>query len=189
MLSGCSWMLRTRSFWSKHVADSLAIAQFYPELTQRRIHMADIGCGAGFPALVLAAAFPNLLITAIDSTGKKINFVEKTAAELELKNLRAVHGRAIELNRQLEWHGRFELITARAVAPALNIYNETTRMLNRRGRWILYKTPEHATQDSEVMNAETAAIGIAWELSPEFVLPCDAGRRQFIASKRFIFAE
>lgn len=169
-------------FWTKHVADSLAITQFYPELTEKRVHLADIGCGAGFPSLVLAAAFPEMLITAIDSTGKKVDFVKYAATELGLQNLRAFKGRAGELNRDREWHGRFQLITARAVAPALKVCRETNHMLNRYGRWILYKTPEHAAADLAVMNAESATFGYQWQLSPEFELPNQAGHRQFLSS-------
>lgn len=169
-------------FWIKHVADSLAIARYFPELAKTRIHVADIGCGAGFPSLVLASAFPEMLITAIDSTGKKSAFVKMAATQLELKNLRVTHGRAIELNRQPEWQGRFELITARAVAPAMTIYRETNRMLNKNGRWILYKTPEHAMNDLEVMNNETLKYGLQWQLSPEFNLPQESGTRQFLYS-------
>ncbi len=170
-------------FWTKHVADSLAIARYYPELTQKRVHMADIGCGAGFPSLVLALAYPNLLITAIDSTGKKIKFVQQSGAMLDLKNLRTIHGRACELNRLPDWRARFEVITARAVAPASTIYNETANMLNgKHGKYILYKTPEHAATDFDEMNTLTAAQGMTWDLTEEFELPNQAGRRQFLHS-------
>ncbi len=170
-------------FWTKHVADSLAIVKYYPELAVGRIHLADIGCGAGFPSLVLASAYPEMLITAIDSTGKKINFVRSAAEMLGLKNLRAIHGRAVELNRMTEWKGRFEVITARAVAPAPKIYHESCNMLNgRRGRYILYKTPEHAAADLPLMKELTAESGMEWDLSPEFELPDNAGKRQFLAS-------
>lgn len=169
-------------FWTKHIADSLVITKFYPELTEKRVHIADIGCGAGFPSLVLASAFPNMLITAIDSTGKKVNFVKDAATELGLQNLRTFKGRAGEMNRDQEWQGRFELITARAVAPAQKICSETNRMLNKYGRWILYKTPEHAAADLEILNTESGISGHSWQLSPEFELPNQAGHRQFLAS-------
>ena len=39
-------------FWNKHIADSLSIAKFFPELRENRLKLADVGCGAGFPALV-----------------------------------------------------------------------------------------------------------------------------------------
>ena len=44
-------------FAVKHVADSLAIARYFPEFREARLRVADIGCGAGFPSLVLALAF------------------------------------------------------------------------------------------------------------------------------------
>lgn len=170
-------------YWAKHIADSLAIAKYYPELSRERLRVADIGCGAGFPSLVLALAFPNLWIMAIDSTGKKIKFVQQAAAILELKNLRTTHGRAGELNRLDEWQGYYQVITARAVAPAARVYSETKNMLDsRRGRYILYKTPEHVMADLAEMNSLTAGSGMTWSGSEEFELPNRAGRRQFLHS-------
>jgi 16S rRNA (guanine527-N7)-methyltransferase len=170
-------------YWTKHVADSLAIAKYYPELAQKHLRMADIGCGAGFPALVLALAFPKLWIMAVDSTGKKIKFVQQAAAILELKNLRTTHGRAGELNRLEDWKEYYQVITARAVAPAAKIYGETANMLDPLdGRYILYKTPEHVQADLPEMTALTTAEGLSWGCSEEFELPNQAGRRQFLHS-------
>lgn len=170
-------------YWTKHIADSLSIARYYPALTRERLRVADIGCGAGFPSLVLALAFPNLWIMAIDSTGKKIKFVQQTASILELKNLRTTHGRAGELNRLDEWKDYYHVITARAVAPAAKIHGETRNMLKRgEGRYILYKTPEYVAADLGEMNALTGVSGTTWGATEEFDLPNQAGRRQFLHS-------
>ena len=66
-------------FEVKHVADSLAVARCFPELAEKSWRIADIGCGAGFPSVVLAAAFPHLDVRAIDSTHKKVDFVTAAA--------------------------------------------------------------------------------------------------------------
>ena len=71
----------------KHVADSLGLALCFPELPKESLRIADLGCGAGFPSLILALAFPHWHITSIDSTGKKINFVRSAAEKLGLSNL------------------------------------------------------------------------------------------------------
>ncbi len=57
----------------------------------------DIGCGGGFPALVLAAAEPTLKLTALDSTAKKLVFVAETASLAGINNLETLCARAEEI--------------------------------------------------------------------------------------------
>ena len=167
-------------FEIKHVADSLAMVRCFPELAHGTWRIADIGCGAGFPSAVLAAGFPELQITAIDSTHKKIDFVAEAARELELDNLHPVAGRAVELARLPEFSGRFDVVTARAVATADKICREGRKMLVPGGRFILYKTPG---QTDEISTAG-ADRSVRWESTPEFSLPGDAGKRLFLVGTR-----
>ena len=74
----------------KHYADSLTVSK-YIESGKTVI---DVGCGAGFPSLPLAIARPDINITAIDSTDKRIVYVRECAARLGLTNLTAVTARA-----------------------------------------------------------------------------------------------
>jgi len=53
-------------FWSKHIADSVSIAPYL----NGKFNLCDVGCGAGFPSLPLAAAFPELQVTAKADKGK-----------------------------------------------------------------------------------------------------------------------
>lgn len=167
-------------FEIKHVADSLAAARFFPELTRDALRIADIGCGAGFPSLVLAAAFPRLNVTAIDSTHKKIAFVDAAARELGLDNLRPVAGRAVELARRPEFAGKFDIVTARAVATAEKLCSEGRKMLAPGGRFILYKTPGQADELAELGPDR----GMSWKKTPVFDLPGGAGRRLFLTGTR-----
>jgi len=174
-------ILDENDYLIKHVADSLMIGKFFPEIASEDFSIADIGCGAGFPSLILAIAYPRLKITALDSTGKKIAFVKQTAMELGLVNLEALQGRACELNRKKEWQERFDMITARAVGPAAEIYSDTSRMLKSHGRYILYKTPGQA--EEEIHKAKSVSRGIIWRMTEEFSLPDEAGKRVFIYSE------
>ena len=94
-----------------HYADSLTASQFLPQ----NARVADIGCGAGFPCLPLAICRPDLQITAIDSTEKRIRYVAETAAFLGCNNLTAVAMRAEE-GGQGRYREQFDVCTARAVA-------------------------------------------------------------------------
>lgn len=166
-------------FLIKHVADSLALGRAFPEITDRVLELADVGCGAGFPSLVLAAAYPGLRVTAIDSTAKKLAFVGRAAAGLGLNNLLTVHGRANELNRQPEFREKFEVVTARAVAPAERIAGECRNFLKRPGgRFLLYQTPPRARE--ELAELPRLRPGFRWEISEPFSLPEGAGERIFL---------
>lgn len=76
----------------------------------------DVGCGAGFPSLPIAILRPDVTLLAMDSTAKKVRYVDETARTLGLSNLRTEVGRAEELSRDNSYRERFDVATARAVA-------------------------------------------------------------------------
>lgn len=168
-------------FELKHAADSLLLPIVFPELIDRELKIADIGCGAGFPSLILALAFPHWQITAIDSIGKKVNFVRQAAEKLGLTNLTAIQGRAVELNRKAEFQKKFDLVTARAVAPSPKLFRETDKFPVKNGAWIFYKTPGQAAEELPELQKMN---NICWEVSPEISLPGDAGTRLFVKGVR-----
>ena len=102
----------------KHDIDSLFASSLIPTGAK----VLDLGCGPGFPSIPLAIARPDLSITALDSTAKKIAFVNQSATLINLNNLKAVAGRAEDrtLAKQL---GKFDVVVSRAVAR-LNILVE-----------------------------------------------------------------
>lgn len=102
----------------KHYADSLTVAKHIDEGKT----VIDVGCGAGFPSLPLAIARPDLSVTAIDSTDKRIAYVRECAKRLGLANLTAVTARAEDAAAG-EMRGKYDYATARAVAR-LNILAE-----------------------------------------------------------------
>lgn len=102
----------------KHYADSLTVSK-YIEADKNVI---DVGCGAGFPSLPLAIARPDISIIAIDSTDKRIVYVNECASLLGLNNLRAITSRA-EDAAMGDMRAKFDYATARAVAR-LNILAE-----------------------------------------------------------------
>ena len=82
-----------------------------------------VGAGAGFPTLPLAILRPDLQITAVDSTEKRMRYVENAAALLGLENISVHTARAEEMGKEEAHRQQYDFVTARAVAP-LNILCE-----------------------------------------------------------------
>ncbi len=78
--------------------------------------MADIGSGAGFPALVIKCLLPHLPVTMIEPRGKRAVFLRQTGRVLGLDDLAVEEKRAEAVAES--GHGPFDLVTSRALAEA-----------------------------------------------------------------------
>ena len=94
-----------------HIADSLEALRL--EVVRGARTAVDLGSGAGFPALPLAIARPALSVVAVESVGRKADFIARLARACAADNLSVVARRAEELDQR----ERFDLVTARALAP------------------------------------------------------------------------
>ena len=99
----------------KHFLDSLALLTLRTPPPGARV--LDVGTGAGLPGLALKIARPDLNVTLMDGTAKKLQFCRAVADDLGLAGVETVHVRAEEATRRADLVGRFDLVTARAVAP------------------------------------------------------------------------
>ena len=108
-------------FAIKHIIDSLSAwdEKFFSGVEK----VLDVGTGAVFPAVPLKIFRPQLKFTLIDSLNKRVEFLKRVVAELELDGVEIFHGRAEELSRQKTFRERFEIVTSRAVAR-LNVLAE-----------------------------------------------------------------
>ncbi len=95
-----------------HYVDCAALAARLPKGAK----IIDVGCGAGFPTLPVAMLRPDVKITAVDSTEKRINYVKETAEILGLSNVIALTMRAEDGGKSPEFREKFDIATARAVA-------------------------------------------------------------------------
>lgn len=96
----------------KHFVDSLTISKYIKENAK----IIDVGTGAGFPGIPLKIYRSDIEVTLLDSLNKRINFLNDVIAKLELKNIKAVHGRAEEFGKNKSYRERFDVSTSRAVA-------------------------------------------------------------------------
>jgi 16S rRNA (guanine527-N7)-methyltransferase len=124
------------SAWTKHVEDSL---QALPtNLLEGRKSLVDVGAGAGFPGLALAAARPELRVTLVDSTRKKCDFINTTAKHLEL-DASAQCERAEEMGQSVVWRERFDIATARAVGGFAEVCELTLPLVKTGGHLLLWR--------------------------------------------------
>jgi 16S rRNA (guanine527-N7)-methyltransferase len=100
--------------FERHVLHSLGIAKIMPFLPGESV--LDVGTGGGFPGIPLAILFPDTQFYLVDSIGKKIKVVQEVAKALGLKNVRAAHLRAEQVNE------KFDFIVSRAVTRLNEFY-------------------------------------------------------------------
>lgn len=99
----------------KHFLDSLALlTRISLPLNARLL---DVGTGAGLPGLALKIVRPDLRVTLMDSTAKKLTFCRAAADALGVVEVEIVHGRAEEAAGMPTLAGQFDFVVARAVAP------------------------------------------------------------------------
>lgn len=101
----------------KHFADSLApAAHGWRALDGRQPDsLLDVGSGAGFPALPMAIAYPEIRVAALEKRWKKCEFISLAASQLGL-NVMVVSKQAETEGRQPVLREKFDLVVARAVA-------------------------------------------------------------------------
>ena len=139
----------------RHYADSLAISAYIPDSSK----VIDVGCGAGFPTLPLAIFRPDISITALDSTAKRIEYVKQTTALLSLDNVTAIAERAEVLANNPCYRESFDIATARAVA-AMPILTELCLPFVRiGGRFVAMKAAKGDDEAKISANAITKCGG------------------------------
>lgn len=117
--------------WLRHIADS---AQLLCWVCEPRGVWMDLGAGAGFPGLVIAAMLPQQPVILVESRKRRIDWLERVALELSLDNCR-VEGRRLEQVEPLE----AGVISARAFAPLDRLLRLSARFSTSATQWVLPK--------------------------------------------------
>ncbi|GAB6099660.1 16S rRNA (guanine(527)-N(7))-methyltransferase RsmG [Halanaerocella petrolearia] len=124
----------------KHFLDSLSCLQGINFVGGEKI--IDVGTGAGFPSIPIKIIYPELELTLLDSSKKRISFLRRLCYKLELSNVEFIHGRAEDYGQDNSYREAYDYALARAVA-SLNILSEyVVPFVKVGGQFIAQKGPE-----------------------------------------------
>jgi 16S rRNA (guanine527-N7)-methyltransferase len=137
-----------------HVADALVALELDELRGAARI--ADLGSGAGFPGLVLAAALPQARVALVESSAKKCAFLLRAVEAMGVTNVEVVPARAESWGAGV---GACDLVTARAVAPLNVLVEYAAPLLAVGGALVAWKGREDAREESDG-DAAAAATGL-----------------------------
>ena len=138
-----------REMLVKHLLDSLAMHAHLDGIES----LADLGTGPGLPGIPLAIARPGLQVTLVESNGKKARFLREAARQLKLGNASVVESRI----ETFDAAGRFDAITARALATLPLILQLGGHLLQPQGRLLAMK--------GVVPGDEIAALPAGWRVA------------------------
>ena len=130
----------TEFLWEKQILTCLALLIF--RKFRPGAAVCDFGTGGGLPGMLLAIVRPDLRLTLLDSRHKKIEVVQQMIDSLKLSNAQTVLGRGEELGKQRPWRQRFPLLTARAVAPLIDLVRWTADLRKVESVLHIYKGGE-----------------------------------------------
>lgn len=163
----------------KHFADSISAlsAADFPQGAR----VLDVGTGAGFPSIPLLIVRPDLDITMIDSTAKKLKYVASAVESLGL-SAEVLHTRAEEAGQNKEYREKFDIVCSRAVA-ALNVLCEYCLPFVKVGG--IFLAMKGAKAQEEIADARNAIKTLGGKIIDEksFTL-FDGGERTIVVIKK-----
>ncbi len=163
----------------KHFADSISAlsAADFPQGAK----VLDVGTGAGFPSIPLLIARPDLEMTMIDSTAKKLKYVASAVESLGL-TAEVLHTRAEEAGQNKAYREKFDIVCSRAVA-ALNVLCEYCLPFVKVGG--VFLAMKGAKAQEEIADAKAAIKTLSGKIVDEksFTLS-DGGERTIVVIKK-----
>lgn len=161
----------------KHFADSISLLK--ADIPQGA-KVLDLGCGAGFPGIPLLIMRPDIKLTLLDSTGKKLDFVSEALDALGLE-AEVLHGRAEELGQNPDYREKYDIVVSRAVAR-LNTLCELALPLVKPGGTFIPMKGASAAEESKSAYTAVKTLGGSLEKSIDFTLT-DGSRSLLIIKK------
>lgn len=161
----------------KHFADSLSILKVdIPDSSK----VMDLGCGAGFPGVPLLIARPDINLTLLDSTAKKLGFVAESIETLGLK-AEVLHARAEEAGQDTDYREQYDFVLSRAVA-SLNVLCEyCLPFVKVGGKFVAMKS---ALAEEEIKQAYTSIKTLGGKITEKIDFNLTDGERTLIVIEK-----
>ena len=166
---------------TKHYFDSIAPLAFldFPE----NARVIDVGTGAGFPAIPLKIYRDDLSFTLLDSSNKRLNFINTASTELKLSDMKTCHLRAEDAGASKEHRQKYDICVSRALANLSVLCEYCLPFVKPGGYFYAYKGQN---AQSELENAKNAVkvLGGQYIKSVKLKLPDEEGIREVLIIKK-----
>lgn len=159
----------------KHFIDSM----LFTSIIEAKGSIVDVGSGAGFPGLACKIYKPELDVTLLEPTGKRVQFLQEVSRELEL-DVCVLKERAEEAGRK-KYRESYDVATARAVAALSILCEYCLPLVKVGGRFIAMKGAEKEDVPSDALKK----LGAKYECEHEYCLP-DGSKRRLIVFRKML---
>ena len=159
----------------KHFVDSITIYKYIKDDKS----LIDVGTGAGFPGIPIKILKPDMKIVLLDSLNKRVRFLEEVINKLELKNIIAIHGRAEDFGKDINYREKFDVATSRAVANLPTLLEYLAPFVGVNKKCICMKGQD---VEEELKKAEKAInlFGLKMQEVETFLLPRTDMKRNLV---------
>jgi 16S rRNA (guanine527-N7)-methyltransferase len=149
----------------------------------QRLKLIDVGTGAGFPGLPVKIVCPQLQVTLLEATGKKVKFCEHIVEKLKLTGVNVVKARAEEVGQDPEHREQYDWVVARAVAEMATLAEYLLPLVKRGGRALAQKG-ENAPAETHAAQAAVKHLGGELERLIPIELPGIVETRYLVVFKK-----
>lgn len=168
--------------WARHICDALALLPLLD--AEQPARLLDVGSGGGLPGMPLACVRPELNVTLLDSTRKKIDATTRIAAAAGVQNVRGIWGRAESLAHEPTHRERFDLVTARAVASLDQLVELCAAFVRVGGLCVFPKSQQGVAAELPAALPIARRCGIAHESTHAYRLPDESTDRVLVIFRK-----
>lgn len=169
---------KEQEVYIKHFSDSLLMDKVVD--LNGNITICDVGSGAGFPGIPLKICYPNIELTIIEPTKKRVKFLEMLCEKLNIE-VNIINARVEDVAGSLE--EKFDIVTARAVASTNILVELLTKICKINGKIVLYKGDKALDELKEAKKA-LELLKLSVKCSKNFELDYGYGSRTIVVLKK-----